>query len=58
MEPNYVLPTESHFKHSDIGKLKLKEWNKKSLMSLSVYDGSGGQKKKSYRRHNQCKKIL
>ena len=26
MEPNYVLPTESHFKHNDIGKLKLKEW--------------------------------
>ena len=54
MEPNYVLPTESHFKHNDIGKLKLKEWNKKSLMSLSVYDGSGGQKKMSYRRHNPC----
>lgn len=45
MEPNYVLPTESHFKHNDIDKLKLKEWNKKSLMLLSVSDGSDGQKK-------------
>lgn len=25
MEPNYMLPTESHFKHNDIDKLKLTE---------------------------------
>lgn len=57
MEPSYVLPTDSHSKQNDTGKLKWKAWNKKSLMPLSVYHGSGGPKN-VYRRHNQCEKIL
>ena len=44
MEPNDLLSLESIFKQNDMGKLKLKGWNKKNLISLSVYDRSYGQK--------------